>query len=79
VKTGWSESGKIFLGILWLKKSLIRVVVMISACGCLSSLMSTTQSKTIPTTSLGDLLGCETSRIPYFLENLLTDGGDFSK
>jgi hypothetical protein len=30
----------------------------------------------IPVTGRGDPLGCEASRPPYFLDNLLTDGGE---
>jgi hypothetical protein len=31
--------------------------------------------KAIPVTGRGDPYGCETSRLPHFLENRLTDGG----
>jgi hypothetical protein len=31
--------------------------------------------KTIPFTERGGLWGCEMSRIPYFLDSRLTDGG----
>jgi hypothetical protein len=34
------------------------------------------KSKTIPVTGLGDPLVCETSRLPHFLDNRLTDGGE---
>jgi hypothetical protein len=34
------------------------------------------KGKVMPETGLGDLLGCETSRLPYFLDNGLTDGGE---
>jgi hypothetical protein len=37
------------------------------------------QNKAIPLTGRGDPLGCETSRLPHFLENRLTDGGEFVK
>jgi hypothetical protein len=33
-------------------------------------------SKAIPVTDRGGLQGCETSRLPHFLNNLLTDGGE---
>jgi hypothetical protein len=33
-------------------------------------------SKAITVTGLGGLLGCETSRIPHFLDNRLTDSGE---
>jgi hypothetical protein len=32
--------------------------------------------KSVPVTGHGDLLDCETSRLPHFLDNLLTDGGE---
>jgi hypothetical protein len=32
--------------------------------------------KSIPATGCGGHKGCETSRLPYFLENCLTDGGE---
>jgi hypothetical protein len=35
-------------------------------------------SKTIAVTSRGGLKGCETSRLPHFLGNRLTDGGEVS-
>jgi hypothetical protein len=31
--------------------------------------------KAIPLTGSGDPYGCETSRLPHFLDNRLTDGG----
>jgi hypothetical protein len=34
------------------------------------------KSKAIAVTSRGGPWGCETSRLPYFLENWLTDGGE---
>jgi hypothetical protein len=33
------------------------------------------RGKAIPVTGLGDPYGCETSRLPHFLDNRLTDGG----
>jgi hypothetical protein len=36
------------------------------------------KSEAIPVTSRGGPQGCETSRLPYFLDNPLTDGGDVS-
>jgi hypothetical protein len=33
-------------------------------------------SKAIPVTGRGGPYGCETSRLPQFLENRLTDGGE---
>jgi hypothetical protein len=36
-------------------------------------------SKTIPVTGHGDPWGCETSRLPNFLENFLTGGGEVVK
>jgi hypothetical protein len=32
--------------------------------------------KAIPITGRGGPLGCETSRLPHFLDNRLTDGGE---
>jgi hypothetical protein len=32
--------------------------------------------KVIPVTGCGDPQGCETSRLPHFLDSLLTDGGE---
>jgi hypothetical protein len=32
--------------------------------------------KFIPVTGLGSQQGCETSRLPHFLDNRLTDGGE---
>jgi hypothetical protein len=34
------------------------------------------KSKAIPVTGPGGLEGCETSRLPHFLDNRLTDGGE---
>jgi hypothetical protein len=34
------------------------------------------KSKPIPVTGRGGSLGCETSRFPHFLDNLLKDGGE---
>jgi hypothetical protein len=34
------------------------------------------EGKAIPVTGRGGLEGCETSRLPYFLENRLTDGSE---
>jgi hypothetical protein len=34
------------------------------------------KSNAIPVTGLGGLKGCETSRLPYFLDNRHTDGGE---
>jgi hypothetical protein len=36
------------------------------------------ESKTIPVTGYGVPQGCETSRLPHFLYNWLTDGGEVS-
>jgi hypothetical protein len=36
------------------------------------------KSKAIPVTGHGGPQGCETSRLPHFLENRLTDGGEVS-
>jgi hypothetical protein len=36
------------------------------------------QRKVIPVTGRGGLWGCETSRLPHFLDNRLTDGGEVS-
>jgi hypothetical protein len=33
-------------------------------------------SEVIPVTGRGGSLGCETSRLPHFLDNRLTDGGE---
>jgi hypothetical protein len=35
-------------------------------------------AKAIPVTGRGGQLGCETSRLPLFLDNLFTDGGELS-
>jgi hypothetical protein len=37
---------------------------------------STSESKAIPVTGRGGPYGCETSRLPHFLDNRLTDGGE---
>jgi hypothetical protein len=34
------------------------------------------KSKAIPVTSGGGLWGCEMLRLPYFVDNQLTDGGE---
>jgi hypothetical protein len=34
------------------------------------------KGKAIPVTGRGDPQGCETSRLPHFLDNRLTDGGE---
>jgi hypothetical protein len=34
------------------------------------------KSKVIPVTGRGDPQGCETSRLPHFLDNPLTSGGE---
>jgi hypothetical protein len=34
------------------------------------------KGKAVPVTGRGGLYGCETSRLPHFLENRLTDGGE---
>jgi hypothetical protein len=34
------------------------------------------KGKAIPVTGRGGPYGCETSRLPHFLDNRLTDGGD---
>jgi hypothetical protein len=34
------------------------------------------KGKVIPVTGLGGPYGCETSRLPHFLDNRLTDGGE---
>jgi hypothetical protein len=39
------------------------------------SLLSGKRSKTLPVTFRGNRQVCETSRLPHFLENRLTDGG----
>jgi hypothetical protein len=36
----------------------------------------TKQSKAIPVTGRGGPWGCETSRLPHFLDNRPTDGGE---
>jgi hypothetical protein len=33
-------------------------------------------SSTLPLAGRGDPQGCETSRLPHFLDNRLTDGGE---
>jgi hypothetical protein len=35
------------------------------------------KGKAIPVRGCGGREGCETSRLPHFLDNRLTDGGDF--
>jgi hypothetical protein len=37
---------------------------------------NTVNGKAIPGTGRGSPWGCEISRLPYFLENWLTDGGE---
>jgi hypothetical protein len=50
------------------------------ACICLKGLNKTRVSKrngkAIPVTGRGGPYGCETSRIPHFLDNRLTDGAE---
>jgi hypothetical protein len=36
------------------------------------------KGKAIPVTGGGGPQGCETSRLPHYLDNLLTDGGEVS-
>jgi hypothetical protein len=38
--------------------------------------MAVRLSKAIPVTDRGGLYGCERSRLPHFLDNRLTDGGE---
>jgi hypothetical protein len=38
--------------------------------------MSWMKGKAIPVTGRGGPYGCETSRLPHFLDNRLTDGGE---
>jgi hypothetical protein len=37
---------------------------------------ATKKGKDIPVTGRGGPWGCETTRLPHFLDNRLTDGGD---
>jgi hypothetical protein len=46
-------------------------IIIARLCGCLGK-----KGKAIPVTGRGGLLGCETSRLPQFLDNRLTDGGE---
>jgi hypothetical protein len=41
-----------------------------------STVAEVKKSKAIPVTGRGGPLGCETSRLPHFLDNLLTHGGE---
>jgi hypothetical protein len=34
------------------------------------------RGKTLPVTGRGGQYGCETSKLPHFLDNQLTDGGE---
>jgi hypothetical protein len=38
--------------------------------------LNKSKGKAIPVTGRGGKYGCETSRLPRFLDNLLTDGGE---
>jgi hypothetical protein len=38
--------------------------------------MTVKKCKAIPVTGLGGPYGCETSRLPHFLDNQLSDGGE---
>jgi hypothetical protein len=38
--------------------------------------MAVSLSKAVPVTGRGGPYGCETSRLPHFLDNQLTDGGE---
>jgi hypothetical protein len=40
--------------------------------------MQVKKGKAIPVTGRGGPHGCETSRLPHFLDNRLTDGGEVS-
>jgi hypothetical protein len=42
----------------------------------LSTVRRNLKGKAIPVTGHEGPLGCETSRLPHFLENLLTNGGE---
>jgi hypothetical protein len=46
--------------------------------GCSLPYLSMVRGKAIPVTGRGDPCGCETSRLPHFLDNRLTDGGEVS-
>jgi hypothetical protein len=53
--------------------------ILPSILGLPSSLFSRGEkSKAIPVTGRGGSQGCETSRLPHFLDNRLTDGGEVS-
>jgi hypothetical protein len=41
-----------------------------------NSILIVKKGKAIPITGREGLQGCETSRLPYFLANRLTDGGE---
>jgi hypothetical protein len=44
--------------------------------GGIAYLMSIKKCKAIPVTGREGPLGCETSRLPHFLDNMLTDGSE---
>jgi hypothetical protein len=51
--------------------------VVITAHSC-HVVKSKKKNKDIPVRDRGGTYGCETSRLPHFLDNPLTDGGDVS-
>jgi hypothetical protein len=49
-------------------------IYITTACKCVIVQLVQGKGKSIPVTGHGGPNGCETSRIPYFLDNRLTEG-----
>jgi hypothetical protein len=56
-------------------RGVIEVIVVLPA-GLLVVLLELRQHKALPVTGREGSYGCETSRLPHFLDNRLTDGGE---